>query len=114
MLDKKIISALSYFSLFFAPIIAPIIIWCTNKDKETRHHVKWALLTQTTFVAGMVVMILLYNNVPFSTNSADTINFLALATVFFIVFLNVSILIFNLIRGITRVVKHSDDNWARC
>ncbi|MBF2482653.1 hypothetical protein IA817_15325 [Listeria seeligeri] len=112
MFDKKIISALSYFSLFFAPVITPAIIWCTNKDKEIRHQ--WALLTQTTFVAGLIVIISLYNNVPFSTNSADTIHFLALATVFFIVFLNVSILIFNLIRGITRIVKRNDDNWARC
>lgn len=114
MFDKKMISALSYFSLFFAPVIIPSIIWCTNKDKEVRHHLKWALLTQTTFVAGLVVIILLYNNVPFSTNSADTIHFLALAAVFIIVFLNVSIVIFNLIQGITRIVKRSEDNWARC
>lgn len=68
MLDKKIISALSYFSLFFAPVITPAIIWCTTKDKEIRHHVKWALLTQATFVAGIVVMIfyftIMYHLVP--------------------------------------------------
>ncbi|PZG39757.1 DUF4870 domain-containing protein [Listeria ivanovii] len=114
MLDKKIISALSYFSLFFGPIITPCLICLTNRDKETKHPAKWALLTQATFVIRMSVAILLYYYVPFSTNSADTVHFLSLATVFFIVVLNVTILLFNLIRGIACIVKRSEDNWARC
>ncbi|WP_271006206.1 DUF4870 domain-containing protein [Listeria seeligeri] len=114
MLDKKTISALSYFSIFFGPVIMPSIIWLSNKDNETTHHAKWALLTQTTFVIGMGIIILLYNYVPFSTNSADTVHFLSLATVFFIVVLNVTIILFNLIRGISCIVKHLEDNWARC
>ncbi|WP_271000857.1 DUF4870 domain-containing protein [Listeria seeligeri] len=114
MLDKRTISALSYFSIFFGPVITPSIIWLSNKDKETTHHAKWALLTQTTFVIGMGIIILLYNYVPFSTNSADTVHFLSLATVFFIVVLNVTIILFNLIRGISCIVKHLEDNWARC
>ncbi|MBC1482098.1 hypothetical protein HCJ52_04210 [Listeria sp. FSL L7-1485] len=114
MLNKKIMYALCYFSIFFSPIITPGILLFSIKGKEMKHHAKWALLTHTTFVIGMIVTFLLYNYVSFSTNSSDTVPFLSLASVFFIVVLNVTILLFNLIRGITCIVKHSEDNWASC
>lgn len=34
MLDKKIISALSYFSLFFAPVITPQLSGAQQKIKK--------------------------------------------------------------------------------
>ncbi|WP_042478884.1 DUF4870 domain-containing protein [Bacillus ndiopicus] len=45
MEDRKILSMLSYLSIFFAPFIAPIIIWLVSKDEEVRYHSKRALIS---------------------------------------------------------------------
>lgn len=45
MENNKILSALNYFSIFFAPFIVPIIIWVAVPDQEVKHHAKRALLS---------------------------------------------------------------------
>ncbi|ENQ3108128.1 protein of unknown function [Bacillus sp. 491mf] len=44
MNGNKILSALSYFSVLFAPILFPVIVWIVG-DYETRGHAKRALWT---------------------------------------------------------------------
>ncbi|MCT6923871.1 MULTISPECIES: DUF4870 domain-containing protein [Bacillales] len=45
MEDRRILSALSYLSIFFAPFIAPIIIWLVSQDSDVRRHAKRALIS---------------------------------------------------------------------
>ncbi len=45
MENNKILSALNYFSVFFAPFIVPIIIWVAVSDEEVKQHAKRALLS---------------------------------------------------------------------
>lgn len=45
MNDHRILNALSYFSILFAPIIVPVLIWIFAKSEEVSHHAKVALLT---------------------------------------------------------------------
>ena len=44
MNGNKILAALSYFSVLFAPILFPIIVWIVG-DAETKPHAKRALWT---------------------------------------------------------------------
>ncbi|MEC1179707.1 DUF4870 domain-containing protein [Metasolibacillus meyeri] len=45
MENRNILSALSYLSIFFAPFIAPIIIWLVSTDDTVRYHAKRALIS---------------------------------------------------------------------
>ncbi|PEA53709.1 hypothetical protein CON64_16770 [Bacillus pseudomycoides] len=59
MNGNKILSALSYFSVLFAPILFPLIVWIVG-DYETRSHAKRALWTHilpgiATFI-GLAVL----------------------------------------------------------
>ncbi|MEG0259260.1 MAG: DUF4870 domain-containing protein [Lysinibacillus sp.] len=45
MENNKVLSALSYISIFFAPLIIPIIIFLVSKQQDVKHHAKRALLS---------------------------------------------------------------------
>lgn len=55
MEDRKVLSALSYLSVFFAPFIAPVIIWLASKDEEVRYHSKRAIISHLIPVALGIV-----------------------------------------------------------
>ena len=42
---RQLLSALSYFSIFFAPFLFPIIIWIVAKDDYIEGHAKRALFS---------------------------------------------------------------------
>ncbi|WP_405153763.1 DUF4870 domain-containing protein [Paenibacillus sp. FSL K6-0108] len=42
---RQLLSALSYFSIFFAPFLFPIIIWIVAKDNYIEGHAKRALFS---------------------------------------------------------------------
>lgn len=42
---RQILSSLSYFSIFFAPFIFPIIVWIVARDEYVAKHSKRALLS---------------------------------------------------------------------
>lgn len=47
MENNKIISALCYASLLFAPFIMPLIVYFFIKDKEVKYHAKRAFLSHS-------------------------------------------------------------------
>ncbi|MGO4499332.1 hypothetical protein AB4114_25945 [Paenibacillus sp. 2RAB27] len=53
--NRQILSALSYFSVFFAPFLLPIVIYFVVSDREVKHHAKWAFLSHCLPVAGFIL-----------------------------------------------------------
>ncbi|MCM3388533.1 DUF4870 domain-containing protein [Ureibacillus chungkukjangi] len=47
MENNKMISALCYVSLLFAPFLLPIIVYFVIKDKRVKYHAKRALLSHS-------------------------------------------------------------------
>lgn len=45
-MNLKVINALSYFSIFFAPVIVPIIIWIVGDDADIIGNAKKAFWLQ--------------------------------------------------------------------
>lgn len=101
---NKGLSALSYLSGFFAPLIVPILILVATKDKDVRYHSKRALFSHLIpVVLGVFFAIFAFFTMFTLNDSATTDHTL------FITFIVVSILygivafaiaIWNLVQGI--------------
>lgn len=44
-MNKKAMNALCYFSIFFFPLLIPIVIYIAADDVEIKHHAKRALIS---------------------------------------------------------------------
>ena len=61
MNNSKALSALNYFSVFFAPFIVPIIIYFISPDSEVKRHSIRALLSHVIpFILGIILVIALF------------------------------------------------------
>ena len=61
MNNSKALSALNYFSVFFAPFIVPIIIYFISPDPEVKRHSIRALLSHVIpFILGIILVITLF------------------------------------------------------
>lgn len=59
--NSKGLSALNYFSVFFAPFIVPIIIYFISPDPEVKRHSIRALLSHVIpFILGIILVVTLF------------------------------------------------------
>ena len=59
--NSKALSALNYFSVFFAPFIVPIIIYFISPDPEVKRHSIRALLSHVIpFILGIILVVTLF------------------------------------------------------
>lgn len=56
MQDNRVLNALSYFSVIFAPFLVPLIIWILGKDDDVKYHAKRAFLSH--IVPTILIIIL--------------------------------------------------------
>ncbi|HBM3452741.1 TPA: DUF4870 domain-containing protein [Listeria innocua] len=114
MNDHRILNALSYFSILFAPVIVPVLIWIFAKSENVTHHAKVALLTHiiptiagflcfsSVFVTALTSGGLLANVSVFVTGSLFIFTLIAIVGLF----------IFNIVRGIQMLLtKNEEDAW---
>ncbi|WP_223070371.1 DUF4870 domain-containing protein [Paenibacillus caui] len=89
---RQWLSALSYFSIFFAPFLFPIIIWAISSDAYTRRHSLRALVSHLfPFIAAIP---LLYS--IFSIGSAGSIlGYLILFALFYF-----GAFVYNVVQGV--------------
>lgn len=99
---NKVLSSLSYFSLFFAPILFPIIVFFLTKD-ETRNHAKNAfishILPTVVLIAGGIAIAVFglngWEHAPFG--------FIVLIGVFAL--LSFVLFIYNIVQGIKVLIE---------
>ena len=102
MNNSKALSALNYFSVFFAPFIVPIIIYFISPDPEVKRHSIRALLSHVIpFILGIILVVTLFIVGVFSMQvNGDNV----LATWVLLVLgyglLYLTIIIWNVVQGI--------------
>ena len=102
MNNSKALSALNYFSVFFAPFIVPIIIYFISPDPEVKRHSIRALLSHVIpFILGIILVVTLFIVGVFSMQvNGDNV----LATWVLLVLgyglLYLAIIIWNVVQGI--------------
>ncbi|EUJ45521.1 DUF4870 domain-containing protein [Listeria riparia] len=109
MKDQKILNALSYFSLFFAPILVPLAIWIFSATENTKHHAKVALLTHIIPAIGGFASLFLVSFVGISTNSSNVTGIVGLGLMVAIGIMIVILAVFNIVRGIQALVAKEDN-----
>ncbi|MBE1555884.1 DUF4870 domain-containing protein [Sporosarcina limicola] len=56
MTNNKVLAALCYFSIFFAPLLLPIIVYFVTDDREVKYHAKRSLLSHLIPVVLLIVV----------------------------------------------------------
>ena len=55
MQETKVLNALSYFSVIFAPFIVPLVVWIVGNDEGVKYHAKRALISHIIPVVAIVI-----------------------------------------------------------
>ncbi|OCA88196.1 hypothetical protein A8F94_10330 [Bacillus sp. FJAT-27225] len=95
---QRILSALSYFSIFFAAFLLPCVIYFVADNEVTKSHAKRAFLSHLIPLAGIPFIIMLAMFAAATEPGAG----MAFAILGFIVYgiLTVGITIWNVVMGI--------------
>lgn len=94
---RKLISALCYFSIFFAGFIIPIVIYFITDDPEVKHHAKAAFVSHILPFASLLFLLIAVFTLP--TFSGFIIALLLCGVLY------AAVTIYNVIQGIRVLVS---------
>lgn len=104
MNDHRLLSALSYFSIFFAPFLLPLIIFFASSNELVKKHTKRAMLSHIIpVVAGIIVFIIFIFMATAGTldnASGDSIFFIWIIIMILYAIVSLVITIWNVVQGI--------------
>jgi hypothetical protein len=113
--NNRVLSALCYFSILFAPFLLPVILYFIAKDEEVKYHAKRSLLSHLIPVGLLIICFIVMIIGAFSATSMSFedsnsgLGFVTASTPFvlMIIYLIVSllILIWNIVQGIKVLQK---------
>lgn len=69
---NKLMAALSYFSVLFAPFILPIIVYFITKDHDVKQHAKRSLLSHLIPLSLIVVLFIIVFSSFFTMSMSAT------------------------------------------
>lgn len=106
MEQNKVLSALCYISLLFAPFLLPLIVYFVVKDSEVKFHAKRAFLSHLIPVVFLILISLfgvigMFSSYYYDMNSFAYIIF-GLMAVYMII--SIACIIWNIIQAI-RVIR---------
>lgn len=104
METNKILSALSYFSIFFAGFLFPLVVFFVTNDKRVKYHAKKAFLSHLLPLISIPILILGVV-LDSSGNGMDVPVFFVIAMIGFLI-LNFWVLIWNIVKGV-KVLKEN-------
>ncbi|WP_054956180.1 DUF4870 domain-containing protein [Paenibacillus dakarensis] len=89
---RQLLSSLSYFSIFFAPFIFPVIVWIVSNDNYVELHAKRALISHVfPVIAGIILLFMAIGSGSFGAVIGYVILF---AIIYFGAF------VYNVVKGI--------------
>jgi hypothetical protein len=102
MESNKVLSALSYMSVLFAPFLVPIIIYFVTVDTGVKKHAKRAFLSHLIPLIGVPLVI---GALFFDLSSETEIPFLFLGAAVLTGLISLIVGIWNIVIGIKILVK---------
>ncbi|KAF0818911.1 MULTISPECIES: DUF4870 domain-containing protein [unclassified Cytobacillus] len=103
METRKVLSALSYFSIMFAGFIFPLIVFFASEDMEVKRHAKRAFLSHLIPLVP-VPFIVVAGVTQFAVNDQG-IPFLFLAAAGITIILLLIVFIWNIIKGVKVLIQ---------
>lgn len=93
---RTLLSALCYFSIFFAGFIIPIVIYFISDDPEVKHHAKAAFISHIFPFTSLLFFLAVFLTMPSFS--------MVMIAAGFCVFLYTAVMIYNVIQGIRVLV----------
>lgn len=105
MNDYKVLSSLSYFSIFLAPFLLPLIIFFASSNSEVKYHAKRAFLSHLIPIVASIVLFIFVagGTVFFEYSSQSSGGGIYIAGILFMLLygaITLGITIWNVIQGI--------------
>jgi uncharacterized membrane protein len=110
--NRRVLSALCYFSVLFAPFLLPLIVFFISPDTEVKYHAKRSFLSHLIpvalgiigFIVVMVSSVTMYSTMDYSMAPTSTFDFMAagIPILFMLLYaiLSIAVLIWNIVQGI--------------
>lgn len=100
MNTNKLLAALNYFSIFFAGIIFPIVVYLVSEDRNVKNHAKKALISHLIML--IPIPFIIYG---IFTGAADAVSLFFIVSIAVFIVLNLVIIIWNLVNGIKVIAR---------
>lgn len=104
-MKNKIVDALSYFSIFFAPVLLPAIIWIAADDDDMKYHAKKAFWLQLAPTLVMIVVLMAIGVTGLATNELYSTSFVAIILLAAAGLFALFFFIYNLYMGIKILIN---------
>ncbi len=107
MSENKVVNALSYLSIVFAPFIFPFIVWLISKDNQNMHETaKHAFLLHLIPVVLSTLTFMLVGIMAITVgDQTRSIAILFIVLVGLVIIVDITMFIYNLYLGIKILVK---------
>ncbi|CAH0417165.1 DUF4870 domain-containing protein [Periweissella fabaria] len=99
-MQSKFINALSYFSILFAPVLIPIIIWFAAGDFDVKRNAKKALFLQIVPTVAGILAIIFIGITGLSTNDSSVTGWIAIIVFGILGLISVVTYIYDLVLGV--------------
>lgn len=105
METNKILAALSYFSIFFAGILFPLIVWIVSGDKFTKGHAKKAFLSHLAIL--IPVPFIVFTAIFEIAGGQTDIPVMFFISIFAMALVSIIVTIWNIVKGIQVLSKET-------
>lgn len=105
METNKILSALSYFSIFFAGVLFPLIVFLISADKTVKSHAKKALVSH--LIPLIPVPFIVFSAIFGIAEVQTEIPVVFITSMIAMVILSVIVVIWNIVKGIQVLSKET-------
>ncbi|CAM3212753.1 DUF4870 domain-containing protein [Filibacter tadaridae] len=113
MTNNKLLAAVCYFSVFFSPLLLPVIVYFLTQDREVKDHAKRALISHLVPTILLIAGFIIFSFSMFSFENrlsgmmTSGFSFWTYAPIIFMLIyalLLVVVLIWNVVQGV-KVIK---------
>lgn len=115
MENNRVISALCYFSVFFAGFILPLVVLLIVKDREVKKHASHALISHLLlyipafiFAIGLMITGFITSDAPATESGSATLAIGVIGLIIALGVLSLAIIIWNVYRGIKVLTSKED------
>jgi hypothetical protein len=102
METRRILSALCYFSMFFAGFIFPLVVFFVSEDSTVKNHAKKAIVSHLIpFIPSPLLAISIYYDIA---KGGDIFPIYTISSIVVMAMISITVLIWNIVNGV-KVLK---------
>ncbi|HEY2419835.1 MAG TPA: DUF4870 domain-containing protein [Neobacillus sp.] len=95
--SRKVLSGLCYFSIFFAGIIFPLVVYLASGDEITKMHAKKSLLSH---LVPLIPTPFLVSAILYDVSKGDQVPVFSIVCIVLMIVISIVVVIWNIIKGV--------------